>query len=155
MNQLFSFLLGFSAGFIVTLLSIHPEKLLYRTKFLSTNNAIYDNETSTTQIFSNETELYEELLAEKLISEVRILCWVLTGPKTHKKKAVHVLRTWSQRCSKLLFMSSQVDPVLGSIALPVGEGRNHLWDKTRHALQYIYDNHFDDAEWFLKVDDDK
>lgn len=155
MNQFFSFIFGLLAGFTITLVCIYPQKLLYQTNVVLTNGGVFDNVSANPLIFNNDTQPYEDLLSEKLFDEVRILCWVLTGPKNHRKKAIHVMRTWGQRCTKLLFMSSLVDPVLGSIALPVKEGRNNLWDKTKHALEYIYKHHFGDAEWFLKVDDDK
>jgi len=31
------------------------------------------------------------------------------------------------------------------------EGRQHLTAKTMHAFKYVYDNHKDDADWFMKV----
>lgn len=47
------------------------------------------------------------------------------------------------------------DPALNnSIALAVTEGRHTLWGKAKKALHYIYQNHMDDADWFLKADDD-
>jgi hypothetical protein len=49
----------------------------------------------------------EGLEAEKLAKEVRVLCWVMTNPKNHQKKAIHVKRTWGRRCNKLIFMSSE------------------------------------------------
>ena len=33
-------------------------------------------------------------------------------------------------------------------------GYQHLWLKTRAAFKYIYENHFNDTEWFYKCDDD-
>ncbi|TDG40352.1 hypothetical protein AWZ03_013230 [Drosophila navojoa] len=93
-------------------------------------------------------------IAEKLHSEVRILCWIMTNPSNHKKKARHVKRTWGKRCNKLIFMSSAKDEELDSVALPIGEGRNNLWGKTKEAFKYIYEHHINDADWFLKADDD-
>jgi len=49
----------------------------------------------------------QDTVAKKLYNEVRVLCWVMTQPSNHKKKAVHVKNTWGSRCNKLLFMSSE------------------------------------------------
>ncbi|XP_037959689.1 glycoprotein-N-acetylgalactosamine 3-beta-galactosyltransferase 1-like [Teleopsis dalmanni] len=93
-------------------------------------------------------------LADKLYNETRVLCWVLTSPNNHAKRAVHVKNTWGSRCNKLIFMSSAEDSELGAVKLSVGEGRGNLWRKTREAAKYIYDHHLDEADWFLKADDD-
>lgn len=48
-----------------------------------------------------------------------------------------------------------LDPALPSIALEnVQEGRDYLWAKTKEAFKYVYENHFDEADFFYKADDD-
>ncbi|XP_035824825.1 glycoprotein-N-acetylgalactosamine 3-beta-galactosyltransferase 1 [Aplysia californica] len=93
-------------------------------------------------------------LADQLTKKVRVLCWVMTSPKNLQSKAIHVKNTWAKRCNVLLFMSSTDDPSFPSIALNVSEGREHLTAKTMKAFKYVYDNHFNDADWFMKADDD-
>ncbi|EDW77943.2 uncharacterized protein Dwil_GK24755 [Drosophila willistoni] len=103
---------------------------------------------------SYESKNYSSTIADKLRKEVRILCWVMTNPKNHKKKALHVKRTWGKRCNILLFMSSEEDEELPTVKLNVAEGRENLWRKVKESFKYVYKHHYNDADWFFKADDD-
>jgi hypothetical protein len=82
-------------------------------------------------------ELYDETLSENLFHEVKIICWVITHPANHRNKSLHVKGLWGKRCNKLLFMSSKEDPELGTVALPVGDGRGKLWQKTVETYKHV------------------
>lgn len=86
--------------------------------------------------------------------DVKILCWILTSPKYHTTRARAVKDTWGKRCNKLIFISTETDDVLGSVALQVEDGYNMLWPKTREAFKLLFDQYLHDYEWFFKADDD-
>ncbi|XP_064456423.1 glycoprotein-N-acetylgalactosamine 3-beta-galactosyltransferase 1-like [Ornithodoros turicata] len=96
----------------------------------------------------------DDRVAQILKKRVRLLCWVMTTPANHATRAKHVKATWGRRCNVLLFMSSQWDPGLPAIALPVNESRSYLWGKTKAAFTEVYNNYLNESDWFLKADDD-
>lgn len=98
--------------------------------------------------------LENSTIASSLYKEVRILCWIMTHPANHRTKAIHVKKTWGSRCNKLLFMSTAFDAELEAIKLNASEGRTKLWGKTKRAFQYVYQHHMNDADWFMRADDD-
>ena len=88
------------------------------------------------------------------VTKVRILCWIMTSPENLDSKARHVKKTWGKRCDVLLFMSSVTNDKFPTIGFDVPEGREHLTAKTMLAFRYVYENYLDEADWFMKADDD-
>ncbi|XP_013115382.2 glycoprotein-N-acetylgalactosamine 3-beta-galactosyltransferase 1 [Stomoxys calcitrans] len=154
-KNLLCLIIGFSIGIYFTTMWLNGKTLSLKP-LGTTSGELQTSTWSIAEVDSLNTSSEEEPadLVQHLFNSTRVLCWIMTNPNNHQTKAIHILRTWGRRCHKLLFMSSQEDEQLHTIPLPVEEGRQHLWDKTNLALKYIYDHHFNDAEWFLKADDD-
>ncbi len=93
-------------------------------------------------------------VANRLYEEVRVLCWIMTMPQNLQKKSIHINATWGPRCNKILYMSDKEDPDFPAVGLNTTLGRDHLTAKSMHAFDYVYKHHLDDADWFLKADDD-
>ncbi|XP_046551541.1 glycoprotein-N-acetylgalactosamine 3-beta-galactosyltransferase 1-B-like [Haliotis rubra] len=87
-------------------------------------------------------------------SRVRISCWVMTSPQNLEKRSRYIQMTWGKRCDKLVFISSETNTTFPAVGQNVSEGRNHLTEKTLGGYHYVYENHFDDCDWFFKADDD-
>lgn len=150
---IFVFVLGSTIGMSIPLLLFYchqPSEIAHNHfRRLSAHSSI------TKLKFPGKIELHNNSVADDLFHKVRIVCWVLTYSRNHQSKAVHVKNTWAKRCNKLIFMSDIVDIELGSIASPVINGRDFLWEKTKYAFLYIFQHHLNDGDWFLKADDDK
>lgn len=101
-----------------------------------------------------DTSNSRQPLATRLEREVRVLCWVMTTPKYHKTRAVHILRTWGKRCNKIYFITSESDDELDTIVLTKPDSYDVLWGKTKEAFTYLYENKRHEADWFMKADDD-
>lgn len=92
-------------------------------------------------------------VAANLSQTTRVLCWIMTGPKNLESRTKHVKATWAKHCNTVLYMSSE-ETDFPTVGLNVTEGREQLYWKTVRAFQYIYQYHLQDADWFLKADDD-
>uniref|UniRef100_A0A8C0GWC3 N-acetylgalactosaminide beta-1,3-galactosyltransferase n=1 Tax=Chelonoidis abingdonii TaxID=106734 RepID=A0A8C0GWC3_CHEAB len=64
----------------------------------------------------------------------------------------HTYRT--RHCNVVLFMSSVRDDGFPTVGLDTKEGRDQLYWKTIRAFQYVHQHHLEQADWFLKADDD-
>ncbi|XP_063709185.1 glycoprotein-N-acetylgalactosamine 3-beta-galactosyltransferase 1-like [Culicoides brevitarsis] len=142
--SLISTLLGIFIGYFVGSQIVHDLN--------SEDEFMYDNRSQPQN--HKLDHVHEESAVQKdLYKEVRVLCWIMSNPKNLKKQKA-VFETWGKRCNKFLIMSSEKAENLPVVALPVKEGRKNLWAKTKEAFKYVYKNHLDDADWFLKADDD-
>jgi glycoprotein-N-acetylgalactosamine 3-beta-galactosyltransferase len=124
------FLVGFLVGYFVVNSVIHASK-------------------------SANPTLFDQNLSKVLFNEVRIACVVNTGPINHRTKAIYVKKTWGQKCNKLFFVSTEHDPELNPIVVPLNDSRNILRQKVRAGFLHVHDNHLDEIDWLLKADDDK
>ena len=78
----------------------------------------------------------------------------MTYAENLETKAQNVKVTWGKRCDILLFISDIDNKEFPAIGMNTSTGRKHLASKTMRAFRYIYQNHFADADWFMKADDD-
>ena len=85
--------------------------------------------------------------------KVSVLCFIPTT-NTRLDKAAVVRDTWTPRCNKAVFFAPAPDRIFPAVSIGNHEGREQLTTKVTEAFKYIYDNHFKDADWFLKADDD-
>ena len=152
-QEFFSFLIGVVGGYM--LFTLLTQDMWSKNNF-KTRKHKEDYPLKSLNETKELSEKYEHELADQLFKEVKILCWVFTHPDNHKTKVPHVRNTWGRRCNKLLFMSvEEVEDQPDIIALPVENGRPHLWNKTQLAMKYVYENYINDYDWFMRADDDK
>ncbi|XP_072028343.1 glycoprotein-N-acetylgalactosamine 3-beta-galactosyltransferase 1-like [Amphiura filiformis] len=96
----------------------------------------------------------EKQLASLLEDKVHILCWIMTSPTNLYTRAAYLKVTWTRRCNIVVFISSEEDEDFPAVGVGGKEGGDFLWVKTRRSLQYLYRNYINQADWFLKADDD-
>jgi glycoprotein-N-acetylgalactosamine 3-beta-galactosyltransferase len=104
----------------------------------------------------NDTHMHhdDDREAMRLQKQVRVLVWVMTSPQNLDKRTIVVKNTWAKRCNKVIFFSSEDNAAFPTIGLNVPEGREHLTAKTMKGFRYIYEHFLDEADWFMKADDD-
>jgi hypothetical protein len=91
------------------------------------------------------------------LTQVRVFCFVLTAPKYFNTRARAVNSTWGRRCNGLFFITESSNDTRGLPIAPIANltpGYEHLTQKSVSALQYAYEYHFNNFDWFVKADDD-
>jgi len=91
------------------------------------------------------------------LTQVRVFCFVLTAPQYFDTRARAVNSTWGRRCNVLFFITESSNDTHGLPIAPIANitpGYGHLTQKTVSALQYAYEYHFNNFDWFVKADDD-
>jgi glycoprotein-N-acetylgalactosamine 3-beta-galactosyltransferase len=91
------------------------------------------------------------------LTQLRVFCFVLTAPIYFDTRARAVSSTWGRRCDGLFFVTELSNDTLDLPIAPIANitpGYEHLTYKVVSALQYAYEYHFDNFDWFVKADDD-
>lgn len=85
----------------------------------------------------------------------RILCIVNTISTHHATHVQAIIDTWGKQCDTLVFASNLTDTSLGTVAIDTPlHDHNHLWQKHKATLKYIYAQYGNTFDWFYKSDDD-
>jgi len=90
-------------------------------------------------------------------TQIRIYCLILTSPNYFDTRARAVNLTWAPRCDKFSFISEYSNDTKSLPIAPIANissGYGHLTQKTTLAFHYVYENFFNDFDWFVKADDD-
>jgi len=88
---------------------------------------------------------------------VRVFCFVLTAPQYFDTRARAVNSTWGRQCNGLFFITESSNDTQGLPIAPIANitpGYGHLTQKSVSGLQYAYEYHFNNFDWFVKADDD-
>uniref|UniRef100_A0A914V1D1 N-acetylgalactosaminide beta-1,3-galactosyltransferase n=1 Tax=Plectus sambesii TaxID=2011161 RepID=A0A914V1D1_9BILA len=88
----------------------------------------------------------------------RVFCWIMTTSLYRQSRTIYLEDTWPKRCDRYMFFTDNATDLDESfhktIFANLNEGHENLWEKTKAAMQYIYENLVNDFDYFLKADDD-
>jgi glycoprotein-N-acetylgalactosamine 3-beta-galactosyltransferase len=85
----------------------------------------------------------------------KIFCLVYTIEENHDRLPP-LLETWMPKCDGSMIASTKTDKELGTVNIPHEgpEEYNNIWQKVRSMWGYIYDNYYEDYDWFHIGGDD-
>lgn len=85
----------------------------------------------------------------------KLFCMVYTIEKNHDKIPA-IRETWGQKCDGFIVASDKTDKSLGTVNIPHegAEEYHNIWQKVRSMWSYVYDNYYEDYDWFHIGGDD-
>jgi glycoprotein-N-acetylgalactosamine 3-beta-galactosyltransferase len=85
----------------------------------------------------------------------KIFCMVYTIEKNHDKIPI-IRNTWGQKCDGFIVASNKTDKELNTVNIPHEgpEEYHNIWQKVRSMWSYVYDNYYEDYDWFHIGGDD-
>ena len=144
---------------------IHDEKALHKTPppFKFTKEEVQCNlEDATMQMLTKKVfvdfpahEAAESLAASGGKPRAKIFCLVYTIEENHDRIPA-IRETWGQKCDGFMVGSTKTDVELGTVNMPHEgeEAYGNIWQKVRSMWSYIYDNYYDEYDWFHIGGDD-
>ncbi|CAB9512897.1 acetylgalactosamine 3-beta-galactosyltransferase 1 [Seminavis robusta] len=81
---------------------------------------------------------------------VRLLCIVYTTESSHVDKIPALRNTWGPKCDGFMVASTKTDLSLNTAEIPhKGEEKyENIWQKIRSVWSYVYDNYYQEYDWF-------
>jgi len=85
----------------------------------------------------------------------KIFCLVYTIAESHDR-IPYIRETWGPKCDGFMVGSTKTDASIGAVEI-LHEGPqeyNNIWQKVRSMWSFIYDNYYEDYDWFHIGGDD-
>jgi len=89
------------------------------------------------------------------VNRDKIFCLVYTISSGHSR-IPYIQQTWGPKCDGFMVGSNKTDVSIGAVNIPHEgpEEYNNIWQKVRSMWSYIYDNYYNDYDWFHIGGDD-
>mmetsp|Transcript_8318 Transcript_8318/g.18153 ORF Transcript_8318/g.18153 Transcript_8318/m.18153 type:complete len:533 (-) Transcript_8318:47-1645(-) len=106
-----------------------------------------------------EVDFAGHKMAEDLVEHgsprVKIFCVVYTIEESHGRVPA-ILETWGQKCDGFMVASTKTVPELQTVEIPHegDEAYQNIWQKVRSIWSYVYDNYYNDFDFFHIGGDD-
>ena len=96
----------------------------------------------------------------------RVLCLILTAPKSYSSRTKAVSETWAPRCDRYFFVAegfpdnftSEENKIIKQLPFApiknITPGYDHLTQKSTLAFLFAHEKYINDFDWFIKADDD-